>query len=97
MTPALPIEKYPANTLEGMIAREWVSMIRECEDHTIDLEPISDVISRSRDLMREAGWPAGYQHNFLVQLGNDLTELTHAHPVTRQFIQLLTVETEFFN
>jgi len=93
--PSLPIERYPENTLEGMIAREWVSMICECEDHTINLEPISEVISQSRALMREAGWPPLYQHKVLVQLRNDLTELTHGHPVTRQFIQLLTIELEF--
>jgi len=84
MIPPLPIERYPENTLEGLIAREWVSMICECEDHTINLEPISD-----------AGWPATYEHNFLLQLRNDLTDLTHGHPVTRQFIQLLTIELEF--
>ena len=89
------IERYPANTLEGMIARDWVSMILECEDHAINLEPISDVIAKSRVLMREAGWPYIYQHDFLLQLKNDLTELTKAHPVTRQFVVLLTVETEF--
>lgn len=89
------IELYPENTLEGMIAREWVSMICEIEDHAINLEPISEVISRSRALMCEAGWPAVYQHNFLAQLRRDLTELTHGHPVTRQFVQLLEIETEF--
>lgn len=95
MIPPLPIETYPENTLEGMIAREWVSMICECECHTINLEPISEAISRSRALMCEAGWPAVYQHNFLVRLRNDLTELTEGHPVTRQFIRLLEIETEF--
>jgi hypothetical protein len=70
-------------------------MICECEDHTINLEPIQGVIARSRALMREAGWPPPYEHNFLLRLRNDLTALTHAHPVTRQFIQLLTVELEF--
>lgn len=88
------VECYPANTLEGLIAREWVSMIRECEDHTINLEPIQEAIAHSRALMREAGWPATYEHNFLIQLRNDLTELTHAHPVTRQFLQMLTIELE---
>jgi hypothetical protein len=86
---------YPENTLEGLIARAWVSMITECEDHTINLEPITEVISRSRALMSDAGWPAVYQHNYLVQLRRDLTELTHGHPVTRQFVQLLEIETEF--
>ena len=70
-------------------------MICECEGHTINLEPIQAVIAGIRGLMREAGWPAVYQHNFLTQLRRDLTELTHAHPVTRQFIQLLTIELEF--
>lgn len=95
MIPPLPIEVYPENTLEGLIAREWVSMICECEDHKINLEPISEVISSSRALMRDAGWPPTYQHNFLMQLRNDLTELTRGHPVTRQFIQLLTIGLEF--
>ena len=94
MIPSLPIDVYPENTLEGLIAREWVSMIRACEDHTINPEPISEVISRSRALMREAGWSATYEHNFLLKLRNDLTELTQAHPVTRQFIALLDLELE---
>jgi hypothetical protein len=95
LIPALPIETYPENALEGQIARLWVEMICECEDHTINMEPIQDVIAKSRALMSEAGWPAAYQHNFLVQLRNDLTELTHGHPVTRQFYSLLTIELEF--
>lgn len=90
MIPPLPIERYPENTLEGQIAREWVSMISECEDSAINLEPIQEVISRSRALMREAGWPATYEHAFLLQLRNDLTELTHGHPVARQFYAVLT-------
>jgi len=97
MNPPRPIEAfplYPANTLEGMIAREWVSMIRECEDSAINPEPIQAVIAACRALMRYAGWPAAYQHSYLVQLRDDLTELTHAHPVTRQFVQLLTNQLE---
>ena len=95
MNSPLPISVYPPNTLEGMIARSWVQMITECEDHTINLEPIQDVIAHARALMTENGWPAIYQHNFLVKLRNDLTDLTYAHPVTRQFVRLLTIETEF--
>jgi hypothetical protein len=88
MIPPLPF--YPENTLEGIVARELVSMILECEDHTINLEPIQKVIAECRALMHEAGWPANYEHAFLLQLRNDLTELTHAHPVTRQFYSVLT-------
>jgi hypothetical protein len=98
MTPPRPIEAfphYPAKTLEGSIARELVSMIRECEDFAINLEPIQAVIDNARSLMRDAGWPSIYQYNYLVQLKNDLTELTSCHPVTRQFVTLLTIETEF--
>lgn len=87
--------QYPPQTLEGIIARELVSMIRECEDHTINLEPIQAVIDNARSLMRSAGWPSIYQYNYFVQLRNDLTELTECHPVTRQFVQMLTIETEF--
>ena len=95
MIPALPIEVYPANTLEGMIVRELVSMICECEDHTINWEPLTEVISKIRSMMKDARWPCTYQHDFLVRLRRDLTELTHGHPVTRQFVQLLEIETEF--
>ncbi len=85
---------YPENTLEGLIAREWVSMIRECEDHTINLEPIQEVIGKARAMMCDAGWPPVYQHNFLMQLRRDLTALTEGHPVTRQFVTMLEIETE---
>jgi hypothetical protein len=89
------VTTYPENTLEGLIARELVQMITECEDHSINVEPIQEVINKSRALMCEAGWPPVYQHNFWVQLRRDLTTLTKGHPVTRQFVQLLEIETEF--
>ncbi len=95
MIPPVSIDVYPENTLEGLIAREWVSIIREIEDHTINLEPITELISRCRELMHEAGWPATYQHDFLVKLRDDLTALTDGQLVTRQFVQMLTIETEF--
>jgi len=91
----ISLTAYPENTLEGLIARSLVGMICECEDHQIDLKPISDAISRCRALMREANWPAVYQHNYLAQLRRDLTALTQGHPVTRQFVQMLEIETEF--
>jgi hypothetical protein len=94
MIPPLPIEVYPPNTLEGMIARKWVRMIDECEDHTINPEPIREVIQKSRAAMRAAGWPPVYEHVFLKRLRNDLTDLTECHPVTRQFITLLDLELE---
>jgi len=87
--------QYPPKTLEGIIAREFVSMICECEDFAINLEPIQAVIDNARSLMRSAGWPSIYQHNYFVQLRLDLTELTQCHPVTLRFVQLLTIETEF--
>jgi len=94
MIPPLSIEVYPPNTLEGLIARKWVHMICECEDHTINTEPIQEVIQKTRDVMRAAGWPPVYAHIFLKQLRNDLTELTEGHPVTRQFINVLDTELE---
>jgi len=94
MIPPLPIDVYPENTLEGMIARKWVQMIDESECHTINPEPIREVILKSRELMRAAGWPPIYQHSFLKRLRNDLTELTEGHPVARQFITLLDLELE---
>jgi len=94
MIPNLPIDVYPANTLEGMIARKWVTMIDQSECHTINPELIQEVIRQTRALMRAAGWPPVYEHNFLKRLRNDLTELTEAHPVTRQFITILDSELE---
>lgn len=97
MIPPLSIDVYPANTLEGLIAREWVSMIWECcEGHQLSNpdEAFQPVITRSRELMSEANWPPTYQHLFLVQLRNDLTELTNGHPVTRQFLEILNRELE---
>jgi hypothetical protein len=94
MIPPLPIERYPEAALEGLIAREWVQMICGCEDHTINLEPIQAAIASTCKLMREAGWTPLYQHSFLAQLRNDLTELTRAHPVARQFITILDLELE---
>ncbi len=94
MIPPLSIDCYPVNTLEGMIARKWVQMITECEDHTINEEPIRDVITRTRAVMQAAGWSPTYQHLFLSQLRGDLTELTRCHPVTRQFVSLLSNELE---
>jgi hypothetical protein len=91
----ISLAAYPENTLEGLIARELVQMITECEDHQINIEPITDILSRCRALMCEAGWPPVYQHNFLVQLRNDLTALTQGHPVARQFVTMLEIETEF--
>ncbi len=96
MIPPMSIDAYPPNTVEGLIARKYVQMIEGCEDeeYPIPEAPIREVISRSRDVMRAAGWPATYQHLFLKRLRNDLTELTRCHPVTRQFITILDLELE---
>ncbi|MGA7523539.1 MAG: hypothetical protein WBW84_13885 [Acidobacteriaceae bacterium] len=89
------LDRYPANTLEGLIARSWIEMITGCEDFEINPEPIQDVIDKTHALMCEAGWPKAYQHCFLTQLRDDITELTHGHPVTRQFYRFLEIELEF--
>ena len=94
MIPPLPIDVYPPDTLEGMIARKWVKMIEETEAQQIALEPVREVIQKTRDVMRAAGWTPTYQHLFLKQIRNDLTELTQGHPVTRQFITVLDLELE---
>lgn len=95
MIPTLPIDVYPANTLEGAIAREWVSMICECDGLLSNPEkPVRIVLTQTRALISDAGWTPTYQHKFLVQLRNDLTELTCGHAVTRQFIEILNRELE---
>jgi hypothetical protein len=91
----ISLTAYPEDTLEGLIARNFVQMIAEIEDHAIDLESIQFVIDESRALMREAGWPRAYDRHFLSRLRDDLTTLTRGHPVTRQFVELLTIEVEF--
>ncbi|MFZ0915027.1 MAG: hypothetical protein WBQ76_13930 [Candidatus Korobacteraceae bacterium] len=85
---------HPDDLIGDVIKHRWVSMIRECEDHQINLEAVQEAINWARRLMNAENWPAVYQHDFLERLRNTLTELTDAHPVTRQFIQLLTVELE---
>lgn len=92
--PLTTIDSYPANTLEGLIAREWAGMILECSDHRINEEPIRDVIANSRALMRKTGWPPLYEHKFLALLRNDITALTFGHPVARQFCDVLTAQLE---
>ena len=86
---------HPDDALADFITNRWVSRIRKCADHQVDLESVQAEIDWARELMRAANWPAVYQHNFLVRLRNVLTELTDAHPVTRQFVEMLTIETEF--
>lgn len=96
MNPPLSIDaRYPCNTLEGLIARKYVRTIDACEELRLDLSEVQEVIDKSRALMRAAGWPWIYQHNFLTRLRNDLTELTRGHLATRQFYALLTIELEF--
>ena len=95
MIPPLSIDVYPPNTLEGMIAREWVSCIAECDCPLSNPEEPFQILFRcARELMVKANWPPTYQHKFLNQLRRDLPELTHCHPVTRQFIELLDRELE---
>lgn len=95
MTTLATIDLYPPDMLEGVIARQWAGMILECEDHAINEDPIRVVIARSRALMRDAGWMPSYEHRFLALLRDDLTALTFGHPVTRQFVQILTSQLEF--
>jgi hypothetical protein len=82
------------DALADLIANTLVRKIREFDAPNTDLEGIRGEIAWARELMRAANWPALYQHEFLVRLRNTLTELTDAHPVTRQFVQMLTIETE---
>lgn len=89
------IELYPENTLEGLIAREWVSIICECDGRLSNPEePLQILLRSARELMAKAAWSGSYQNLFLRQLRNDLTALTHGHPVTAQFIELLDRELE---
>lgn len=87
---------HPDDLLGDVVTHKFVSMIRDCEDPQIDLESIQkEAIDWAYRVMNAANWPAVYQHDFLVRLRSNLTELTDAHPVTRQFVQLLTIELEF--
>jgi hypothetical protein len=96
MIPPLPIEVYPPNTVAGLIARKWVKKIEELGEYgsTVNPELIQEVIRETRTVMNAAKWSPLYQHNFLVRLHADLTELTEAHPLTRQFVTLLNLELE---
>jgi hypothetical protein len=83
------------DALADFIVNTWVSRIREFDATQTDLEGIQQEIAWARELMCASNWPAIYQHDFLVRLRTTLTELTDAHPVTRQFVQMLEIETEF--
>lgn len=96
MIPPLSINVYPPNFVEGTIARRWVKRIEELGEYAPRVNPelVQEVIQETRAAMRAAEWTPTYQHLFLSQLRNDLVELTEAHPLTRQFIEILDRELE---
>jgi hypothetical protein len=96
MIPPLSIRVYPPSQLEGHIARRWVKRIEELGEYAPRVNPelVQEVIRETRAAMRAAKWTPTYQHLFLTQLRNDLTELTEAHPLTRQFIEILDRQLE---
>ena len=96
MIPPLSINVYPPNLLEGTIARRFVTRIETLGEYAnrVDSALILETVRESRAAMYAAGWTPSYQHIFLRQLRNDLTELTECHPLTRQFIEILDLELE---
>lgn len=84
------------DALADLISNTWVKKIREFDAVAVtDFDALQQEIAWARGLMDAAGWPRAFQHDFLMRLRNRLTELTDGHPVTRQFLQALTLETEF--
>ena len=78
-----------------MIFDMWVSCLDAVPDFSkVPITAIQTLIASTRSIMTDAGFPAVYQHNFLMQLKNTLKKLTLGHPTTRRFIDLLEIELE---
>ena len=83
------------SSLEDMIFCMW----RDCMDAVPDfaqvpIPAIQTLIASTRSIMTDAGWPAVYQHDFLMNLKNTLKAVTLGHSTTRRIIDLLEIELE---
>jgi hypothetical protein len=88
------MHRYSEHSVEALIVREFVRQITTCEDSAIYLEDLQMLIEEARVRLIVHGRTPVQQHNFFVQLKNDLTELTKCHPVGQQIINLISLETE---
>lgn len=83
-------------TLETMIYKMWTDCLDNVPDHFLmPLENVQKLVSDTRKIVADAGWPAAYSHDFFVGLKNDLKAGSLGHPTTLQLIRLLEIETEF--
>jgi hypothetical protein len=85
-----------ATTLEEMLFVLW----RDCLDSVADYdrvptEAIQNLITETRRIAADAGWPATYTQDFFVDLAKVLKARSLGHPTTKQIIWLLEIETEF--
>lgn len=82
-------------TLEDMILRMWQRCIDDAADYDVPVEVVQKLITNTRKVVADVGWPATYTHDFFVSLKDQLKARSVGHPTTRQIIRLLEIETEF--
>lgn len=85
----------PENTLEAMIYKMWTDCLDKVSDHFLmPLENVQKLVSDTRKIVADAGWPAAYTHDFFVGLKNELKAGSLGHPTTKRLIRLLEIELE---
>jgi len=78
-----------------MIAETWERCIDDAGDYSsVPLEAVQKLITSTRQIMSDAGWPAVRQHIFFVSLKKEIKRQSLGHPTTLQMIRLLEIETE---
>jgi hypothetical protein len=82
-------------TLTQLIFEQWQQTIAEIDDARIDKESAQMLIDRTRRILRADGASAVDEHKFMLLLKNALPALTGGHPICKQFIEMLEIETEF--
>jgi len=82
-------------TLEDMIFLMWRDILDAVPDFAkVPVEAVQVLITSTKSMMTDAGWPAVYQHDFLMSLKNTLKAGTLGHPTTMRIINLLEIELE---
>jgi hypothetical protein len=66
----------------------------ECPADAVFTEPIQKLIEVTRGIMRDAGWTAEAQHDFLATLLFHIRRF-RMHTSASKFVQLLQIETEY--
>jgi hypothetical protein len=92
----MTVQAQSQATLENLIFQMWQDCIDGASDYSaVPIGAVQKLITETRRIVAEAGWPAVYTHNFFVSLAELLKAGSLGHPTTLQIIRLLEIETEF--